>query len=195
MSIEHNCNDQPGRMPENVYDQLNHLPDISVRGQICESVAKGVFTLLTFHGIKIDDVSCRTKSVERIYEKIKIRKSVGVVRDIYGSRFITEEPDRSKIKDLILSAYPLTPLVFSDGRPSVREYADPTVRDFIRQNFNPHISSLHSALHINVVFKREGSNVLDIAEIQIMNAQELTTYNLTRESYVNGRNGNGNGNT
>lgn len=194
MSIERDCIDQPGRMPENVYDQLNHLPDVSIRGRICESVATGVYTLLTFHGIKIDDVSCRTKSVERINEKIKIRKSTGVIRDIYGVRFITEEPDRSKIKDLILSAYPLTPVVFSDGRPSVREYADPAVRDFIREKYNPHISSEHSAMHVNVVFKREGSNVLDIAEIQVMNAQELTTYNLTRESYVNGRNGS-NGNT
>lgn len=190
MSIEREVVNS-GRMPTDVFEQLSNLPDKETQEKICEGIYNKVCAILNSHGVVFyDDISnCRVKSKERIEEKIKIRGSTLPVRDIYGTRMIVGDTDRYRVADIIKFGFPLTPDFFEDGRPSVREYADPLVREFISKNFNPHISSLYSALHINVVFHREGAMLYDIGEVQIMTKDELETSHHTREIYVSKRNG------
>lgn len=187
MNLEREHNNS-GRLPETVGEQLRLLPDAKIREEICHSLAIGITSLLVSNGVRIEEMSVRTKSVDRINEKIKRRGSMAPMRDIYGIRIITEDTDRKRLKDLIQSAYPATPEVFPNGMPSSREYADSKIREFVQKNYNPKISDQHSALHVNIVFLREGECVFDIAEIQVMTAKELEIYKSTRESYVNGRN-------
>lgn len=179
----------PPRMPFNAYEQIQILPDFDFRMRISRNLFAGVGYYLNLLGVSFDkDLSTfRAKDVERIQEKITRRKSAVPVRDIYGIRIITEDPRREWIKDILQKAYPLTPDMFPDGKPSVREYANPTIREFFREKHNPHTSPLYSALHVNVVFERLGSHLFDIAEIQIMNKRELEIYNDTREEYLRNR--------
>lgn len=190
MSIEREIVNS-GRMPIDVYEQLANLPDLETQNKICEGIYNKVCSILDYHGIVFfEEMSkCRVKSKERIEEKIKIRGTTLPVRDIYGNRMIISDTDRYRVADIIKFGFNLTPDFFEDGRPSVREYADPLVREFISKNFNPHISSLYSALHINVVFHREGAILYDIGEVQIMTKDELMSSLNTREGYVSKRNG------
>lgn len=177
-------------IPETVYSQLAYLPDENYRINVSKQLFEGLSFYLNSFGVEIDMAksSYRTKSIDRIKEKIVRRKSNVAVRDIYAVRFITQEKDRPKLTKLIQDAYPLTPNVFLDGKPSVREYANSQVRDFFRQNHNPHTSPLYSALHVNIVFERYGSPYLDIAEVQIMNHEELDIYDSTRQDYIDAQN-------
>lgn len=176
-------------MPFNAYEQIEILPDVDLRTKISENLFVGVLYYMELMGVIMERElsSFRTKNIERIQEKIKRRKSTVPIRDIYGIRIITEDSRREWIKDILQKAYPLTPDIFPDGKPSVREYANPTIREFFREKHSPYTSPLYSALHVNVVFKREGSHLLDIAEIQIMNKRELKIYNDTREEYLQKR--------
>lgn len=178
------------KIPTKVSEQLLYIPNESYRINVCQQLFKGLLFYLSSYGVEIDrEVSgYRTKSVNRINEKIVRRKSDVAVRDIYGVRIITEDIRREWIKDLIQSAYPLTPKVFPDGKPSVREYADPIVREFFREKHNPHTSPIYSAMHVNIAFERVGSPYLDIAEIQIMNKMELGIYDETRDEYLQKQN-------
>ena len=133
----------------------------------------------------LEESSYRVKSREDIREKSITRKSVSPVRDIYGVRFVVRNEDRFKITNLA-TYFPLTPDFFADGRPSVREYANPNVRSYIRGAFNPNIGE-YSALHINIVFQRNNSKIYDIAEIQIMTKDELTVSKNNRNLYTNVR--------
>ncbi len=173
-------------MPADVYEQLAALPEEEVRSAICTNLALGLSILLADNGVKFEDVTARVKTKEKIERKITRRGSAGPVRDIYGVRFITREPDRGRIAKIIQSAFPNTPQKFENGMPSVREYADSETRALIQANFNPHISDRHSALHINIVFLREGTNIYDIAEVQILTPDELKIFYETREEYENG---------
>lgn len=190
MSIEREIANS-GRMPADVFEQLSNLPDPETQEKICENIYNKVCAILNSHGVVFYEEisSCRVKSKERIEEKIKIRGSTLPVRDIYGTRMIVGEVDRYRVSNMIKDGFPLTPDVFTDGRPSAREYADPAVRDFISKNFNPHISSFYSALHINVVFHRMGADLYDIGEVQIMTKEELMASHISRDSYVSKRNG------
>ena len=178
------------KIPTKVSEQLLYIPSESYRINVCQQLFKGLVFFLTSYGVEIDiSVSgYRTKTLDRVNEKIIRRKSDVAMRDIYGVRIITEDTRREWIKDLIQSAYPLTPKVFPDGKPSVREYADPVVREFFREKHNPHTSPIYSAMHVNIAFERVGSPYLDIAEIQIMNNEELGIYNDTRDEYLQKQN-------
>ena len=190
MSIEREITEY-GRMPGDVYEQLVNLPDLETQEKICETIYGKVCSILDYHGIVFyEEVSnCRVKSKQRIEEKIKIRQSTRPVCDIYGTRIVVSDTDRYRVADIIKFGFPLTPDFFEDGRPTVREYADPNMRDFISKNFNPHISTLYSALHVNVIFHRQGASLYDIGEVQIMTKKELEMSKITREVYVNKRNG------
>lgn len=190
MSVEREITES-GRMPVDVYEQLANLPDSETQTKICGTIYDKVCSILDYHGITFykEESNCRIKSKERIEEKIKIRGSTRPVCDIYGTRIIVDDADRYRVSDIIRFGFPLTPDFFEDGRPTVREYADPNMRDFISKNFNPHISSLYSALHINVVFHRDGANLFDIGEVQVMTKKELEMSKITREVYVSKRNG------
>lgn len=176
-------------IPANVYEQIANFPSETEQEKTCKEIFVGIQTLLNLYGITLDmeKSSYRVKSRIGVENKIKIRKSSAPIRDKYGFRFITEEADRDRLRRIIQLAYPATPERFADGRPSVREYANPEVREYIKKNFNPNISSQHSALHFNIVFQREGSLLYDIAEVQIMTKKEFEIYNQTRGEYVNGR--------
>lgn len=175
------------RMPENAYEQLVNLPDKEVRRGLCLILGQAILGLMDLNGIKIEKVTVRAKTAESMWRKIERRKSEAPLRDIYGIRLLTEEPDRMKIKDLIQKVFPLTPGEFADGTPSFREYADPETRRQARER-NKRISERHSAMHINIVFLREGSPVYDIAEIQVLNNEEMKIFEETRGEYKNGKN-------
>lgn len=178
----------PIRMPEDVHEQKNNLPDIEIREKISKSIFTGLSFLLVLSGVEIDweESGYRAKRIARIDDKIKRRGSTEPERDIYGVRFITEEENREGLAHLIQSAYPLTPKEFPGGKLSVRDYRNPEVRAGHIEKSNPHMSPIYSALHINFVFQRNDSNLLDIGEIQIMTHQELTVYKETRDGYSNG---------
>jgi len=177
-----------------VYEQMANLPSMKDQEKICKGLFTEVLAVLVDNGVDVDfeKSSYRVKSREGIEGKIKTRGSNAPMRDIDGIRVVVADKDRNNVTGMILDAFPLTPSNFPDGRPSVRDYASPSVRVFIRANFNPNISSEYSALHINVVFKREGSDIYEIAEVQIMTEEEYTAYFKTREIYKNGRGKNGN---
>ncbi len=176
------------RMPENVYEQINSLPDVETRERMAKSLFVGFSYFLVLNNVKIDweESGYRAKGLSRIENKIKRRDSVVPEGDIYGVRFITEEENRVALSRLIQSAYPLTPNVFPWGKPSTRDYRNPEVRAGHIEKSNPHMSPIYSALHINFVFQRKGSNLLDIGEVQIMTHQELSIYKQTRDWYPNG---------
>lgn len=176
------------RFPEDVFDQLMDLPSDMIQEKICKKIFDEVASILTNNGIVFDveKSSHRVKSREDIRKKSLTRKSLSPVRDIYGVRFIVREADRFRIESMIQPLFPLTPEIFADGRPSIREYADPKVREYMRGKFNPNIGE-YSALHINVVFQREGAKICDIAEVQIMTEKELEVSKSNRGMYTNGR--------
>lgn len=176
-----------GRMPEDVFDQLINLPSDAVQEQTCRKIFDGVASILINNGVAFDAgrSSYRVKSREDIRKKSLTRKSDSPVRDIYGVRFVVSEEDRFRVGKMIQPQFPLTP-DFIDGRPSVREYADTKVRNYIREKFNPNIGE-YSALHINLVFRREGAEVYDIAEVQIMTKRELEASQNNRGLYTNVR--------
>jgi len=180
-------------MPENVYEQLRHLPDMEKRMLIAKEIFQGLSTLLVWNGVDVDwgKSGYRTKTVARIEDKIMRRNTSESQRDIYGVRFITEENRRIWLKDLIQSAYPETPKFFTNGKSSSRDYRDSLVRGAHIEKTNPHMSPVYSALHINFVFKQEESNVFDIGEVQIMTTDELKIYNQTRDGYPNGNQSSG----
>ncbi|HJY98135.1 MAG TPA: hypothetical protein VJ227_00265 [Patescibacteria group bacterium] len=179
----------PGpRLPSSVAEQIINLPDFCDRAGVCVDLARKLSLVLETNGIEYSIVSFRPKTDDKIKEKLTRRGGASLMRDIYGVRFITEEKDRLKIAKIVQDAFPFTPESFPDGMPSVRDYADPKVRDFVRSNFNPGISSRHSAMHINIVFLREGSSLFDIAEVQILTPEEMRIFKETREEYESGRN-------
>jgi hypothetical protein len=178
------------RMPKSVYEQKDILKgiDVETREEICKALHLRIFVLLASNGIKIKSSSHRVKSDERIEEKIE-RKNVIYpfpLNDNFGIRIITEEPDREKIKNIIQSAFPITPALLPDGKASARDYRDPSVRSEHIENHNPHMSDRYSAMHVNFIFRREGSDVYDIGEVQVMTKEELKIYNETRPFYSNG---------
>lgn len=178
----------PARMPEDVYEQLRHLPSIEKRTEITKAVFEGLSNLLVSHGIAVDwgQSGYRAKSVARIEDKITRRRSTEPQRDIYGVRFVTQEENRVWLKDLIQSAYPATPKVFAGGKLSSRDYRERAVRERHIEKSNPHMSPMYNALHVNFVFRREWSNIYDIGEVQIMTQKELVIYEETRKGYPNG---------
>ena len=178
------------RMPKNVYEQKDILKGINVesREKICKALHLRIFVMLASNGIKIESSSHRVKTDERIEEKIK-RKNVIYpfpLNDIFGIRIITEESDREKIKNLIQSAFPATPALLPDGKTSARDYRDSGVRSEHIENHNPHMSDRYSAMHVNFIFRREGSDIYDIGEVQVMTKEELKIYNETRPFYPSG---------
>ncbi|KKQ92560.1 MAG: hypothetical protein UU16_C0022G0007 [Candidatus Woesebacteria bacterium GW2011_GWA2_40_7] len=177
------------RIPEDVYEQKNSLPDIETREKIAKSLFVGFSYFLILNNIKIDweESGYRAKRLSRIENKIKRRDSVVPGGDIYGVRFITEEEDRGALSRLIQSAYSLTPNVFPWGKPSIRDYRNPEVRASHIEKSNPHMSPIYSALHINFIFQRRDSKLLDIGEVQIMTHKELAVYKQTRDGYSNGQ--------
>ncbi|QQG41578.1 MAG: hypothetical protein HYV90_05490 [Candidatus Woesebacteria bacterium] len=187
MSIERSLNTII-RLPEDVYEQKNNLPGIEIREKISKSIFTGLSFFLIFNGVEVDweESGYRTKRIARIEDKIKRRDSTEPERDIYGVRFITEVEDRGWLSRLIQSAYPLTPKEFPGGKPSIRDYRNPEVRASHIEKSNPHMSPIYSALHINFVFQRSGSSLLDIGEVQIMTHGELMVYKQTRDGYSNG---------
>lgn len=178
----------PARMPENVYEQLRYLPSIEKRMAIAKAIFEGLSSLLVSHGVVVDwgQSGYRAKSVDRIEDKITRRNSTEPQGDIYGVRFVTEEEDRVWLKNLIQSAYPQTPKVFSGGKLSARDYRDAGVREQHIERSNPHMSPMYNALHINFVFRREASMIYDIGEVQVMTPKEFVTYEETRKGYPNG---------
>ena len=187
MSIEREKINQ-ARMPEYVFDQLISLPPDIIQDKTCKKVFYEVAAILMKNEVVFDTEksSFRVKSREDIRKKSITRKSISPVRDIYGVRFIVSEADRFRVQNMIQPYFSLTPETFSDGRPSIREYADLKVRDQVRENYNPNITDSYSALHINIVFQREGANVYDIAEIQIMTKKELEASKNSRRKYTGG---------
>jgi hypothetical protein len=176
-----------GRMPSSVSEQLANLPPEEERKQICMALAVRLLNEFNRNHIKIEGGSVRAKTKERIIEKVERRKSTDPMRDIYGMRFKTWERDRAKIAKVIQAAFPETPEKFANGMPTVREYADPKMREFIKANFNSRISDRHSAMHVNFVFLRAGSEIFDIAEVQILTPREMEIFNETREEYENSK--------
>lgn len=178
----------PVRMPEDVYEQLRYIPDIKKRSEISKALFEGLSTLLTSNGAVIDwekSGARPPKTISRIEDKIIRRNSTDPARDIYGVRFVTEEADRAWFAKLIQSAYPSTPNEFPGGKPSVRDYRKPEIRSSHIERLNPHMSPQYSAMHINFVFQREGSDLLDIGEVQIMTSEEYEIYKKTRNGYSN----------
>lgn len=176
-----------GRMPKDVYEQMAVPICDEERGEILERLALRLFTILSTHGIVVEDGSMRVKTQEKIEKKIIKRNSTSPLRDIYGVRFITSDPDRARIAEIIQLAFPLTPEKFENGMPTVRDYADPKMKEFIRGNFNPNIYLLGSAMHVNVIFPIEGRDILGIAEVQILTPEEMKIYKETHFEYKNGK--------
>ena len=173
-------------MPISAYEQFVNLPDKETRRGLCLTLGQTILDLMDLNGIKVEKVNIRVKTAESMWRKIERRNSNAPLRDIYGIRIITEDPDRMKIKDLIQRVFPLTPEKFADGTPSFREYADPETRRQGRER-NKRISERHSAMHVNIVFLRDGEAVYDIAEIQILNPEEMGIFYETRGEYENGK--------
>lgn len=176
------------RLPEDVYEQIRNLPDVGLRIEITESIFKGLSTLLTLNDVEIDwklSGPRPPKTIARVEDKIIRRNSKAPAADFYGGRFVTQDPRRTWLKDLIQSAYPLTPEFFATGKPTARDYRDPKVRESHIEKMNPHMSPIYSALHINFIFLRDNSNLYDIAEAQIMTHEELGIYKLTHDGYKN----------
>jgi|GEM_PF-4914311 len=173
------------KMPESIQEQLTNLPCEEERGEICAELAVQLFSLLTSNGIVVENATFRSKESKKIEKKGEIRNSKAPLRDIYGVRFITNEKNRVRVAEIIRSQFPLTPEKFDDGMPSVRDYADPEMKAFVKANFNPRISERHSAMHINIVFQREGAKIYDIAEVQILSEDEMKIFKETREEYEN----------
>jgi hypothetical protein len=177
-----------GRMPESVHEQIANLPVFQEREQISKAIFEGIAILLATQDIHFDktDSTYGTKSLSRIYNKIGRRNTEDPQGDIYRCRFELEIGNRGFVKDLIQAAYPLTPKVFPWGKPTARDYRDPAVLASHIEKSNPHMSPLYSALHINFVFRRKGSRILDIGEVQIMTKKEYEIYKQTRDGYSNG---------
>jgi hypothetical protein len=175
------------RMPENVYEQISGLPDPETCKEIDRALHIRIVGLLESNGITILGSSYRVKDRSRIVEKIERKGSSRAINDIFGIRvIITEESDREKIGRIIQSAFPLTPALLPDGKKSVRDYRNPAVRSEHIENHNPHMSDRYSAMHVNFVFRRAGSDVYDIGEVQVMTKEELKIYKETRPFYPNG---------
>lgn len=179
-----------GRMPFSVSEQLvkANLPPYEERERICTALVIRLLNEFDRNHIKIEDWTSRAKTKEKIIEKVERRKSTFPVRDIYGLRFITWEKDRERIAKIIQGAFPETPEKFANGMPSVRDYANPAMREFVKSGYNKQISDRHSALHVNFVFLRAGSDIFDIGEVQILTPKEMEIFNETREEYENGKN-------
>lgn len=173
------------RLAVDANEQLGVIPDTKSGILISKNIYKGLTFLLESYGIKVnrEHSSFRLKTPDRVIQKIARRGAQVPIRDIYGIRLITEEANRELIAKLIVSAYPRTPPVFPDGKLRVRDYSDPVVRQQMLEKYNHYSSSFYSALHINIAFLREGCEFYDIAEVQVMNLQELEIYNQTRQEY------------
>lgn len=178
-----------GRMPVDVYEQMANLPSMEEQERICRWLFAKVLRVLVENGIGVNvkKSSYRVKSDEGVMGKIITRGSTRPVKDKFGVRLIVSEEDRFRISGMIRDAFPLTPDFFEDGVPSIRDYADPQMRFFIRANFNPNISSEYSALHVNGVFLTPDSEKKKIVEVQVMTNKEDADYKRTREIYKNGR--------
>src|SRR5512146_1306900 len=85
------------RMPKDVYEQFAHLPCDEERGEICMELAQKIFSLLSNNHVIIENVTMRVKSEARMQSKIDRRGSTAPLRDIYGIRIITEDPDRARL--------------------------------------------------------------------------------------------------
>lgn len=174
------------RLPIDAFEQIKFLPRIDERERVCKALSLRLYTALKENGVKIEGMSVRAKPGDKIDKKIKRRNSTTPLRDIYGVRFITSHPDREGVARIIQGCFPLTPKVFPDGMPSVRDYANSATREFVKSQFNPRISDRHSAMHVNIVFLRAGSDVCDIAEVQVLTPEEMRIYRETRDEYENG---------
>jgi hypothetical protein len=173
------------RYPKTSSEQLDSLPDEAMREAMAKNLYVGLVFLMESFGITVDKdkSSYRVKSMDRIIEKIERRRAP--LRDLIGVRLIIEPENRSRVTQIISDAFPLTPKVFPDGKPYIRDYSNPTVREYFREKHNPHTSPFYSALHINVAFLRDGK--IDFAEVQVMSHEELKIYNHTREEYIKKR--------
>lgn len=166
-------------------EQLQTLPSEVVREVMARNLYFSLIFLLGSFGITTDrdKSSYRAKSMDRIIEKLERRK--GPLRDLIGVRLIIEPENREQSIRIISDAFPLTPKVFPDGKPYIRDYSNPAIREYFREKHNPHTSPFYSALHINVAFLRDG--IIDFAEVQLMSHEELKIYNRTREEYIKKR--------
>lgn len=175
------------RLPKDVFEQISALPCDEERGEILVDLAIKLGALFGRNGIPLEAVTMRIKSREKIQKKIERRGSSAPLRDLYGVRFVISNADRAGLAKIIQDAFPDTPEKFPDGMPSVREYADAQTRQFVKANFNPRISERHSAMHVNIVFPRDGSDLYEIAEVQILTPEEMQIFRETREEYENGK--------
>lgn len=175
------------RMPQDVSEQIADFPSKEESKTICRALEVRIRNIFAAAGEEILDLTWRVKTDESIKEKTERKNSTEPIRDRFGLRVVARVRDRLDTAKMIQADFPLTPRFFANGFPSIREYADPKVRDLIKQNFNPNISDLHSALHVNIAFLTSDSSRLKIAEIQIMTPEELEVYHSTREGYKNGK--------
>lgn len=182
-----NIPERIARLPENAYEQILNMPSIAELEKINKELFDKVRGILDYHGVVYypEECSYRVKSSERIWIKMAERRSNTPIMDVVGARFVVRSTDRFRLASMIPKVFPLTPDTLY-GRPTVRDYANPTVLDYIRKNFNPNMSPIHSALHINVIFPTD-FKFDQPAEIQFLSPEEFHTYRQTREGYVNGR--------
>lgn len=194
MAIEREKTILESSLPFDVYDQIRFLPDFDKRGQICEELFGQMFSLLDSKGVEVDLAKSgyRAKTDVRVMQKIAERNSFFFLRDIFGLWFVLKnETDRLKIPGIVIPQFPLTPEVFADGTPSVRDYSSQDVRS-INRSRNKNISEAYSALHINGVFNYGGSR-LGIFELKAFTEEEDRLYQLTRREYeIKRRNGRSN---
>ncbi|HKC04698.1 MAG TPA: hypothetical protein VKC54_02400 [Patescibacteria group bacterium] len=173
------------KMPKNVFDQIKDFPGEAESKMICLALEARIRNVFEAEGEEILSLTWRIKSDESIKEKIKRKNSKGPIRDKFGLMIQANLMDRIHMAQRIQADFPLTPKFFANGFPSIREYADPKVRRFVQQNFNPNISDLYGAMHVNVAFLTGNSAKLKIAEIQIMTPEEFKIYWATRGTYEN----------
>lgn len=186
---EERLNNIPGRMPSSVYEQLA-LMNNEREGEseeICRQLAKEIRSILDENFVNVFSESFRVKTRESIVNKSLSRGSEEPIRDRFGGREeVAAGTYKRRVAEAIQKRYPLTPKVFPDGTPSIRDYADPKVREEGRKR-NKNISERYSAMHVNIVFQRPGHEVYYIAEIQLLDTDEMRVFNETRPKYERDR--------
>ena len=142
--------------------------------QVTHSFARRIRNILRREGINYTDSKSRTKSEQRMKDKIEARGGRSLA-DIHGVLFVMSEGSFDPAYWLLRDEYP-TPDLFPSGMDTLRDRRDPEVR----RQWNSASFDDFRPMIFNLLIPNGGR----IAEVQLMTPETYRIGRQTRSSYV-----------